>query len=155
MKLVKSTLQEIRQNISVSFFVSLLFFNIKQSDSKTHSVYNLVVFYVCIVHYLTSDYCITDLDQPTSIALDPMLGHMFWADAGSKPKIETAWLDSSRRRILVQDKVRQPTGLCIDFAQDHRVYWADTKLNVIEVMKPDGSNRNIVLHGTVPGFLSI
>lgn len=87
------------------------------------------------------------LDQPTSIAVDPVLGHMFWADSGAVPKIESAWLDGSRRRPLVLDKVRQPTGLAIDFAHDHSLYWVDTKLNVIEVMNHDGSNRNIVLKG--------
>ena len=31
------------------------------------------------------------LDNPTSIALDPEHGLMFWTDAGDKPKIESAW----------------------------------------------------------------
>jgi len=89
----------------------------------------------------------TGLDQPTSIAVDPALGHMFWADAGAVPKIETSWMDGSKRRSLVLDRVRHPTGLTIDFANDHRLYWVDTKLNRIEVIRQDGSNRNTILSG--------
>lgn len=48
----------------------------------------------------------TGLDQPTSVVVDPQLGHMFWADAGAVPKIESAWLDGSKRRPLVLDRVR-------------------------------------------------
>lgn len=87
------------------------------------------------------------LDQPTSIAVDPVYGHMFWADAGAVPKIEMAWLDGSKRRPLVLDRVRHPTGLTIDFAHEHVLYWADTKLNTIDVIRQDGTNRNTILKG--------
>ena len=87
------------------------------------------------------------LEIPTSIAVDPQLGRMYWADAGSAPKIEVSWMDGSKRRPLITEAIRHPAGVTIDYSQDHRVYWVDTKLNVIESMKPDGGLRKVILRG--------
>lgn len=87
------------------------------------------------------------LESPTSLVLDPQMGKMIWADAGSAPKIEMAWMDGSKRRPVVRDSIRHPTGLAIDNAMDHAIYWVDTKLNTIEMMKHDGSNRRVILKG--------
>lgn len=87
------------------------------------------------------------IESPTSVVVDPQTGKMYWADAGSAPKIETAWMDGSQRRPLVTENVRHPTGLAIDMAMDHTIYWVDTKLNTIEMMRPDGSQRRTVLKG--------
>lgn len=89
----------------------------------------------------------TGLELPTSVVVDPQLGRMFWADAGAAPKIETSWMDGTKRRPLVTTGIRHPTGLAIDYAMDHVLYWVDSKLNTIEMMKHDGSNRILVLHG--------
>lgn len=87
------------------------------------------------------------LEIPTSIAVDPKLGRMFWADAGSAPKIEVSWMDGSKRRPLITEAIRHPAGLTVDYSQDHMVYWVDTKLNTIEIMKPDGSRRRSIVKG--------
>jgi low density lipoprotein-related protein 2 len=87
------------------------------------------------------------LEIPTSIAVDPELGRLYWADAGSAPKIETSWMDGSKRKQLVIEAIRHPAGVTIDYAQDHRIYWVDTKLNIIESIKPDGSLRKTVIQG--------
>lgn len=72
---------------------------------------------------------------------------MFWTDAGDAPKIETSWLDGSKRRSLIVDRIRHPTGLTIDYTMDHTLYWADTKLNTIESVRQDGANRMVILRG--------
>ena len=56
-------------------------------------------------------------------------------------------MDGSRRWPLATDTLRHPTGLAIDHAMGHSIYWVDTKLNTIEVMKPDGTNRVVILRG--------
>lgn len=89
----------------------------------------------------------SNLERPTSMAVDPDMGWMFWSDSGSNPKIETAWMDGSKRRIIVGDKIGYPTGLTIDYASDHRIYWCDSKLNTIETAKQDGSNRVVIVSG--------
>lgn len=50
------------------------------------------------------------LESPTSVALNPQLGRMFWADAGSAPKIEVSWMDGSKRRPLITEAIRHPAG---------------------------------------------
>lgn len=87
------------------------------------------------------------LELPTSIALDPERGRMFWADAGGAPKIEVSWMDGSKRRPLITDEMRHPTGLTIDYSMDHTIYWVDTKLNRIEAVKQDGSQRRRIVTG--------
>ncbi|KAF0304339.1 Low-density lipoprotein receptor-related protein 2 [Amphibalanus amphitrite] len=105
---------------------------------------------VCVCVYLSVyDGCpfSPGLEQPVSVAVDPEEGVMFWSDVGSIPKIESAWMDGSKRRLLVSDKVEHPTGLTIDLAMDHMVYWVDTKLNLVEAMREDGSRRRTIISG--------
>ena len=50
---------------------------------------------------------------------------MFWTDwYRSAPKIETANMDGSERRILVSDGLGLPNGLTLDF-ETHHVCWVD------------------------------
>ncbi|XP_046609747.1 low-density lipoprotein receptor-related protein 2 isoform X1 [Neodiprion virginianus] len=85
------------------------------------------------------------LEKPTSIAVDPELGRMFWSDAGSQPKIEVAWMDGSKRHPIVIERLTTPSALVIDYEMDHTLYWADGDNNVIESVRPDGSNRKVIL----------
>jgi len=87
------------------------------------------------------------LDSPSSMVLDPEKGKMFWADVGESPKIEMSWMDGSRRMPLVTTRLHHPTGLTVDTAMDHALYWVDTKLNVIESIKYDQKNRVVVIRG--------
>lgn len=41
------------------------------------------------------------IDTPTSVAANPILGEMFWSQAGSNPRIETAWMDGIIRLYLL------------------------------------------------------
>ncbi|XP_076061029.1 low-density lipoprotein receptor-related protein megalin isoform X2 [Oratosquilla oratoria] len=90
----------------------------------------------------------TSLEDPISIVVDPEHGVMFWADKGSSPKIETSWMDGSKRRIIVSDMINQPTGLAIDYAMDHTVYWVDATLNRIESIREDGTQRTLIASGS-------
>lgn len=90
---------------------------------------------------------IKDLETPTSIALDPQLGVLYWAEAGAHPQIEVSWMDGSKRKVLVSVGLRHPTGLTVDHAMDHAIYWSDVKLNTIEMIRPDGTNRAVKLKG--------
>lgn len=87
------------------------------------------------------------LEVPTAIAVDPEYGRVFWADAGSQPKIEVSWMDGNRRKPLVLDKLGRPSAIAIDYAMGHTVFWADSKLNTIESIRQDGTNRKLVLRG--------
>ncbi|XP_022692321.1 low-density lipoprotein receptor-related protein 2-like isoform X2 [Varroa jacobsoni] len=91
-----------------------------------------------------------DIEAPTSVALDPESGVLFWTDIGINPKIETSWMDGSRRQTLFKSRLAAPASITIDYlAGDKRIYWADHKLNTIETAKPDGSNRVVVIKNDV------
>lgn len=70
----------------------------------------------------------TDLYQPTSVVLHPPSASMCVIDLGMKkgihgPKLECAFMDGSKRRILWKN-FQSPVGLTIVDAGT-RLYWAD------------------------------
>ncbi|NWR88915.1 LRP2 protein, partial [Furnarius figulus] len=89
----------------------------------------------------------SQLDQPAAIAVNPKRGVMYWTDWGRQPKIECAWMDGQQRQTLISEDLGWPTGLSIDYLNNDRIYWSDSKENLIESMRPDGTDRTIVLHG--------
>ena len=78
--------------------------------------------------------------------------YMYWTDWGRHPKIERAELDGSHRITLVNSSVAWPNGITIDF-REQKVYWADAKLDKIEVMNLDGSRRRTILDENLPAEL--
>ena len=85
-----------------------------------------------------------DMDKPTSIVVDPAIGLLFWADRGRSPKIERARLNGADRRSLVIESVFIVTGLSLDFEQQ-RLYWCDSRLDAIESIAYDGTDRRLLL----------
>ncbi|XP_070148921.1 low-density lipoprotein receptor-related protein 2 [Polyergus mexicanus] len=91
-----------------------------------------------------------NLEQPTSVVVDPERGELVWADAGNQPKIEIAWMDGDRRKLLVAERIASPSALTIDYAMEHTLYWSDIKLDIIEAINLAGANRRIVLRVGIP-----
>ncbi|XP_068936741.1 low-density lipoprotein receptor-related protein 2 isoform X2 [Petaurus breviceps papuanus] len=89
----------------------------------------------------------TQLDQPAAVVVNPKLGFMYWTDWGRQPKIERAWMDGQQRQTLVSNDLGWPTGLSIDYLNNDRIYWSDSKENIIESMKHDGTDRRLVSSG--------
>ena len=50
---------------------------------------------------------------------------------------------------MVNTSIAWPNGLTIDY-RSRKIYWADAKLDKIEVMNLDGSNRRVVLNDKLP-----
>ena len=69
---------------------------------------------------------------------------MYWTDWGANPKIEQAGMDGSARRTIVTGSLVWPNGLTIHQATN-RVFWADAKLDKIEVSDLDGGNRQLIM----------
>ncbi|XP_022803617.1 sushi, von Willebrand factor type A, EGF and pentraxin domain-containing protein 1-like isoform X3 [Stylophora pistillata] len=69
---------------------------------------------------------------------------MYWTDWGAAPKVEKAAMDGSVRRSIVTGNLAWPNGLTLD-QTTNRLYWADAKLDTIEMSDLDGGNRQIVL----------
>uniref|UniRef100_A0A8C7I8M5 Low density lipoprotein receptor-related protein 5 n=1 Tax=Oncorhynchus kisutch TaxID=8019 RepID=A0A8C7I8M5_ONCKI len=90
-----------------------------------------------------------NLDEPRAIVLDPVNGYMYWTDWGEKPKIERANLDGMERLVLLNTSLGWPNGLAIDY-EAGKLYWGDAKMDKIEVIDVDGSNRMTLLEDKLP-----
>ena len=70
---------------------------------------------------------------------------MFWTNTEpSSPSIESAWMNGENRTTLVSTRLVYPSSISIDHYMYNRIYWCDYKQNLIESMKPDGTDRKIV-----------
>ncbi|MCI4393445.1 hypothetical protein PGIGA_G00157360 [Pangasianodon gigas] len=96
------------------------------------------------------DVCVTiielDIHNPRGIALDPIMGKLFFSDYGSVAKLERCDLDGSERSRIVKTGTEQPTALTLDLVKK-LVYWADVYLDFIAVVDYDGRNRHTIIRG--------
>ena len=72
------------------------------------------------------------------------LRKLFFSDYGSVAKLERCSLDGSERSRIVESGMEQPTALTLDLIRK-LVYWADTYLDVIEVVDYDGNHRHTII----------
>ena len=84
------------------------------------------------------------LDKPRGVDIHHRSRTLFFSDWGSKPAIVKMNLDGSERTNLVETGLVWPNGLAVDQLMD-RLYWADSKLDKIETVKMDGSDRREIL----------
>ena len=63
----------------------------------------------------------TELDQPHGIAVYPSKGLLFWSDWGEVDTIALADMAGDNRKILVKDKLSNPTGMTVDYKDDRYV----------------------------------
>lgn len=83
------------------------------------------------------------LTLPLDIALDPVRGEMFFSN---QFKLETAAMDGTRRRTLIDTHTHQVSGVVVDIAAK-RVYWVDPKVDRVESIDYNGNDRRVVLQG--------
>ncbi|XP_056127208.1 low-density lipoprotein receptor-related protein 1B isoform X1 [Rhinichthys klamathensis goyatoka] len=96
------------------------------------------------------DTCVTvidlDLLNPKAIALDPLMGMLFFTDYGNTAKLERCNMDGTNRTRLVDYKVERPTAVALDLVKK-LVYWADAYLDYIEMVDYNGKNRHTIIQG--------
>jgi hypothetical protein len=68
---------------------------------------------------------------------------MFWSDWGVSGRIESAYMDGTGRRTLVDTMVQWPTGLAIDYPA-RRLYWTDPKAYTVESVDLNGQDRQVI-----------
>ena len=71
---------------------------------------------------------------------------IFWIDSSPSQGIYSASLNGENVKLLVKDNLDSPDGLAIDFFMENRLFWTDHKMNRIESIKFDGSDRVNVMH---------
>jgi len=67
---------------------------------------------------------------------------IFWTDWGHTPLIGKAGMDGSNPEVFISEELHFPNGLTVDY-HNSRLYWVDAKLQVIESVKMDGSDRRV------------
>nr|KAF6460524.1 hypothetical protein HJG59_011438 [Molossus molossus] len=84
-----------------------------------------------------------DLNQPRSLALDPLNGLMYWSEVGGEPRIEQAGMDGSRRKVLINEGLGWPTSLVID-QLSWKIFWSDGKFHCIGSANLDGTGISML-----------
>lgn len=84
--------------------------------------------------------------SPSSIAVDPLRGTMFWADWSDifpdKGRIDVAQMNGDNRKVFLNENIHWPAGLAIDYAAK-RLYWTDRHLKSIQSVNFDGADRRV------------
>jgi hypothetical protein len=95
----------------------------------------------------------SSLAAPTCVTLDVTRSFLFVADAGNQmnlkmqaAKIERANMDGTSRRVIVKDKLLEPTSLTLDIVKQ-RLYWIDKKYDHLETCDYYGRRRHIIASG--------
>uniref|UniRef100_A0A674BZM8 LDL receptor related protein 1B n=1 Tax=Salmo trutta TaxID=8032 RepID=A0A674BZM8_SALTR len=102
------------------------------------------------------DTCVTiidlDLTNPKGIAVDPLMGMLFFTDYGNVAKVERCHMDGTNRTRLVDYKTEQPTAVALDLVKK-LVYWADSYLDYIEVVDYNGKNRHAIIQRSQVSYI--
>ncbi|XP_066460327.1 very low-density lipoprotein receptor isoform X3 [Eleutherodactylus coqui] len=86
----------------------------------------------------------TGLKDPSSIAVDPISGFVYWSDWGEPARIEKAGMNGIDRQPLVQTDIQRPSGIVLDLVKS-RLYWLDLKLHQLCSVDLNGQDRRIIL----------
>ncbi|KAJ6647666.1 Prolow-density lipoprotein receptor-related protein 1, partial [Pseudolycoriella hygida] len=85
-------------------------------------------------------------DKPRGISVEPCLAMVYWTNWNSNAaSIQRAYISGFGKESIITTEIRMPNALTIDYAQ-HKIYWADARLDKIERADYDGSNRVVLTH---------
>ncbi|XP_062584701.1 low-density lipoprotein receptor-related protein 4-like [Saccostrea cucullata] len=82
------------------------------------------------------------LSKPLAIAVDPLVGYLFWSEHDETGKIERATLAGEERETIVTGAVWVP-DMAVD-TDSKTIYWIDIQRNTVEKCDYDGKNRKVV-----------
>ncbi|EDV23993.1 uncharacterized protein TRIADDRAFT_57765 [Trichoplax adhaerens] len=93
----------------------------------------------------------TELVNPRAIAIDPVVGFIFWTDWNREnPRIVRSTADGKDRVNLVVGNLKLPNALTLD-TELKRVYWADAGTNMVEYCSYTGEGRKTLHKGFSTG----
>lgn len=67
---------------------------------------------------------------------------IYWTDEFSSPRIGVSGMDGKNIRTFVSENLGWPVSVAIDYPSE-RLYWADTKLKIIESIRLNGLDRRV------------
>lgn len=87
-------------------------------------------------------------DKPRGIAIESCMGMVYWAnwnaDAAS---IQRSYTTGYNLQSIITTDIRMPNTIAID-SENHKLYWADARLDKIERADYDGSHRVVLAHSS-------
>ncbi|XP_076445601.1 prolow-density lipoprotein receptor-related protein 1-like [Babylonia areolata] len=84
-------------------------------------------------------------DHPRAIVINPCLQRIFWTNWNpQRPAIQTATYDGRRAESIITENIQTPNGLAIDY-KAQKLYWSDARLDKIERINYDGSERVVIV----------
>ncbi|KAJ7993196.1 hypothetical protein DPEC_G00269930 [Dallia pectoralis] len=126
--------------LAVDWIYKLLYW----TNSDTHSVN------VARLDGSAERILIGGLDKPTGVAVEPLLGFLFWAESGSSSRIVRAGLDGQARLPLVTTAIQNPVAISLDMPRK-LLYWVDSGPRTISRVGFDGRHRKVVVESN--GYL--
>lgn len=85
-------------------------------------------------------------DKPRGIAVEPCLSMVYWTNWNANAaSIQRAYITGYGMESIITTEIRMPNALTIDY-DNHKIYWADARLDKIERTDYDGANRVVLTH---------
>lgn len=85
-------------------------------------------------------------DKPRGIAVEPCLSMVYWTNWNSNAaSIQRAYVTGYGLESIIKTDIRMPNALTIDY-DNHKIYWADARLDKIERADYDGRHRVVLTH---------
>ena len=79
-------------------------------------------------------------DKPRGIDIDSCRGMVYWTNWNRRhPAIQRAYYSGYKKTDLITENIHMPNGLALDLDR-RKLYWADARLDKIEVCNLDGSD---------------
>lgn len=94
----------------------------------------------------------TDLEQPTSIAVDTVSNIVYWAHGN---RIESADFDGNNRRTLVSPVLQRPTVYFYLTVFDEFIYWFDRETSSLERVSKSGSGRKVITNKMLSDLITV
>lgn len=87
-------------------------------------------------------------DKPRGIAIESCLGMVYWTNWNAEAaSIQRAYITGYNLESIITTDIRMPNAITIDY-ENHKLYWADARLDKIERCDYDGSHRIVLAHST-------
>lgn len=87
-------------------------------------------------------------DKPRGIAIESCLAMMYWTNWNAEAaSIQRAYITGYGLESIITTDIRMPNAITLDY-ENHKLYWADARLDKIERVDYDGSHRVVLAHST-------
>lgn len=85
-------------------------------------------------------------DKPRGIAVEPCLTMIYWTNWNNQAaSIQRSYITGYGVESIITTDIKMPNALTIDY-EDHKLYWADARLDKIERTDYDGTHRFVLAH---------